>query len=190
MESMLDDLLVYARTGREALPVERVAITELIEEVSGIYDPTQLALQVTGVQPVIETHVAPLRLVLQNLIDNAIKYSDSQPAAVRVLVREDDDTLTISVSDDGPGIDPRFQSKIFLPFRKLERPEEKPGTGMGLALARRAVETHNGTISVASNPAERRGATFTFTWPKHLETKADLDEGKTHPEATSDPPRR
>lgn len=186
MESMLDDLLVYARTGREALPVEQVAVAQLIEEVSGIYDPTQLELTVTGVQPVIETHLAPFRLVLQNLIDNAVKYSDSQPAAVRVQVLEDDDKLTISVSDDGPGIDPRFQSKIFLPFRKLERPEEKPGTGMGLALARRAVETHNGTISVASIPAERRGATFTFTWPKRLESRADQEDGRLHTEPTFD----
>lgn len=186
MEAMLDDLLVYARTGREALAVERVDLAELIEEVARIYDSGQLQLDVSRPLPTIDTHSAPLRLVLQNLIDNAVKYSDSAPASVRIVVIEDDDKLTFQVSDDGPGIEPRYQSKIFLPFRKLERPEEKPGTGMGLALARRAVETHNGVISVASNPAERRGTTFTFTWPKRIDDDTMAQVGAAVPGVRKD----
>ena len=103
-----------------------------------------------------------LRQIVGNLIDNAVKYSPAgEPVEVRVAAS--DGTVHISVQDHGPGIAAADQRLIFEKFGRVASGASKPGTGLGLYIARSIAEAHGGTITVASSPG--RGATFTLTLP-------------------------
>jgi signal transduction histidine kinase len=107
-----------------------------------------------------------LREVFENLIDNAIKYMGDQPNP-RIEIGKREDDVTIYVKDNGIGIEPQFQAKIFGLFEKLDSAVE--GTGIGLALVKRIIEVHGGRIWVESE-GKGKGSTFCFTIP---ETKSE-----------------
>jgi signal transduction histidine kinase len=113
-----------------------------------------------------QVYADPLRLerILYNLLENAVKYSP-QGGKIRVSVRPEGEYLVIGVSDQGIGISPSDQAKLFAPFQRLEefRPEGARGVGLGLLVCRRLVEAHGGRIWVESEPG--RGSTFFFTMP-------------------------
>lgn len=102
--------------------------------------------------------------VLQNLIENGIKYNRSSPPRVSVTAECQDSKWVFAVADNGIGIDPRHHERIFEIFRRLHTYTQVPGTGIGLALCRRIVERHGGRIWVESRPGE--GSTFYFTLPE------------------------
>ena len=103
-----------------------------------------------------------LKQVLVNLIDNAIKYTDSG-GTVEVGVEEEGSRCAIWVRDTGPGIAEEHQSRIFERFYRVDRDRSREvgGTGLGLAIVKHIVEAHGGTIRVTSAPG--KGSTFTFT---------------------------
>jgi signal transduction histidine kinase len=103
-----------------------------------------------------------LRQVLANLIDNAVKYSRAGDE-VEVVLRPENGAVRISVSDRGPGIPSDQQRLIFEKFGRADVPGAKPGTGLGLFIARSIAEAHGGTLDVSSRP--EAGATFTLTLP-------------------------
>ncbi|MBI4282939.1 MAG: MEDS domain-containing protein [Chloroflexi bacterium] len=111
-------------------------------------------------------HIDPLRIerVLYNLLDNAAKYSPSGKQ-IRVSVRAEPERLVIGVSDQGRGLSPSEQARLFSPFQRLEqiRPDRARGTGLGLMVCRRLVEAHGGEIWVESAPG--KGSTFFFRLP-------------------------
>lgn len=98
--------------------------------------------------------------MFQNLIGNAIEYS-GDPPRVHVSARRSVTQWEISVADEGIGIEPDNQDRIFDVFQRLHTPEEHEGTGIGLALSERIVERHGGDIWVESTPGE--GTTVSFT---------------------------
>ena len=103
-----------------------------------------------------------LRQVIGNLIDNAVKYSPAgEPVKVKVAPLPS--VVTLSVSDRGPGIARDDQRLIFEKFGRAGGPGSKPGTGLGLYIARSIAEAHGGTLEVSSAPG--RGATFTLKLP-------------------------
>jgi signal transduction histidine kinase len=116
------------------------------------------------VLPKVRTPRAPLLQVLQNLIGNAIKHHDRDAGRVVVDVLEEKDHLVFLVRDDGPGIPAQHHDLVFRMFQALRPFDEVEGTGMGLALVKRIVETHGGVIELQS--AEGEGSTFRFTWPR------------------------
>jgi signal transduction histidine kinase len=103
-----------------------------------------------------------LRQIFGNLIENAVKYSPAG-APVEVRVTQSNGAVFVSVRDSGPGIKAEDQRAIFEKFGRVTGPAAKPGTGLGLYIARSIVETHGGTIAVSSTPG--RGATFTVNLP-------------------------
>ncbi|MFO7957187.1 MAG: ATP-binding protein, partial [Candidatus Brocadiia bacterium] len=113
-----------------------------------------------------------LTSVIANLIDNAIKYTPPG-GHVRVRLREAGRQFLVEVEDDGMGIAPEDQERIFEEFYRVRNPRtaEIPGTGLGLSLARRLVDLHHGTITVESSPGE--GSTFTVSLPT-METPGDV----------------
>jgi signal transduction histidine kinase len=172
MSQMMGDLLAYSRVGRKEEAVETVDTARLIASVvASISRPAGLDIETTGTFPVIETLAAPLDLVLRNLIENAIKHHDRGTGLVRVSARRRKDALVIEVADDGRGIDPAHHETIFQPFRRLAE-DDGGGSGIGLALVRRAIEQVGGQIEVHSSPATSRGTTFRFSWPLHIEPAA------------------
>ena len=109
-----------------------------------------------------------LRQVLLNLISNAVKFTAHGEVTLRAVA--DAHTITLSISDTGLGIPPGEQAAIFDEFRQSERTAARGygGMGLGLAITRRLVELHDGTIRVQSDGREGYGSTFTITLPVHL----------------------
>jgi len=111
--------------------------------------------------------------VFQNLLDNAVKFMGDQPSPrIDVGVERDDGRIVIFVRDNGGGIDPRHKSKLFGLFEKLDPATE--GSGIGLALVKRIVEVHGGSIWVESE-GRGKGAAFKFTLPK---TSVRMESGE------------
>ena len=109
--------------------------------------------------------VSKIKLVISNLVDNAIKFTPNNGQIIISLINEDD-ILKIMVTDTGPGIKPNEQDKIFNRFYQVDSPltHQVGGTGIGLNIVKEYVKKHNGQVWVKNNPT--KGCTFTFTLPK------------------------
>jgi PAS domain S-box-containing protein len=160
MSQLIDDLLNLSRLARKPLRRHVVDVTALARAVAA---ETSAASSIE-VQPALTAHADPalLRVVLENLIGNAVKFSARRDDA-RIEVFSAGDG-TIGVRDNGAGFDMTYVDKIFAPFQRLHSSEYE-GTGIGLALVQRIVHRHGGTIRAASTPGE--GATFFFSLGGH-----------------------
>jgi signal transduction histidine kinase len=125
-------------------------------------DEVPIVAEVSGSVPVVRGDPERLRQIFGNLIDNAVKYSPVG-APVEVRVSHANDAVRVSVRDRGPGIKSEDQRLIFEKFGRAAAGGSKPGSGLGLYIARSIAETHGGTIAVSSAPG--RGATFTVNLP-------------------------
>jgi chemotaxis family two-component system sensor kinase Cph1 len=101
--------------------------------------------------------------LLQNLIDNSIKFRSKEPPRIHVGARQLSERLLFFVRDNGIGIDPQYTGRVFAIFQRLHSRDDYPGTGIGLAICRKIIERHGGHIWVDSEPG--KGATFYFTLP-------------------------
>ena len=108
---------------------------------------------------------APLDLVLRNLVDNAIKHSAKEAARIDIACTADMRSIRLSIADDGPGIPPAYHEAVFKPFQRLDGASETDGSGIGLALVRKTVETCGATLTLMSDPGSRSGTTFVIDWP-------------------------
>ncbi|WP_254611688.1 PAS domain S-box protein [Haloterrigena gelatinilytica] len=166
MRAMIDGLLEYSRVDTRGDPLEPVALDDVLEEVLA-------DLQFTIEEHDAEIHSEPLprvdgdtdqlRQLLQNLLDNAIEYSGDEPPRIEISAERRGDEWTVSVADEGIGLEAEDQERIFDVFQRLHSRDEHAGTGIGLALCERIVERHGGEIWVDAEPGE--GATFSFTLP-------------------------
>ena len=109
--------------------------------------------------------------VFQNLLSNAIKYMEKPEGHISIECVEADGHWKFSVADDGPGIDEKHFAKIFQMFQTLSPRDEYESTGVGLALVKKIVEMHGGSVWVESEPGI--GSTFLFTWPTTLKGHTD-----------------
>ncbi len=165
MHRLLTELLEMSRIGRLTNPPESVALADLtheaVESISGQFPQPGVRIDVAADLPVLRGDRTRLREVMQNLIENAIKYMGDQPQPrVEIGVRQDGQETVCYVRDNGLGIEPRYHDRIFGLFEKLDQQTE--GTGVGLALVKRIVEVHGGRIWVESDGAGQ-GSTFCFT---------------------------
>jgi PAS domain S-box-containing protein len=170
MARLLEDLLEISRIGRIVSPPVPVTLLALVEEaraaVAGRLTERGVRMQVTG--PEVTFYGDRLRLaeIWQNLIENAVKFMGAQSApTIEIGMQPRDAEQVFFVRDNGIGIDPRFQSKIFDLFEKLDAKAE--GTGIGLAVVKRIVEVYGGRIWVESAGLDQ-GACFYFTLPEAL----------------------
>lgn len=168
MRELLDDLLQISRIGRLVHVYENIALTELanqtIELVAGHLPPDNIQFDVSDDLPIIYGDRSRLLELLQNLIENAIKYiGDQSQPRIEIGCRMDDNLTVYYVKDNGIGIAPQYHQKIFDLFEQLD-PHQSEGTGAGLAIVKRIVETCNGQIWVESDGNDQ-GTTFFFTLP-------------------------
>jgi len=166
MAALIDDLLALSRTGRAPLEMRTVQLAALVEEVIVDLRPDVARRRVewkVGELPAVRGDPSLLRVVLQNLLDNAVKYTKLQPRALVEIgaQRLDDGETAIFVRDNGVGFDMRYADRLFGVFQRLHRAEEFEGTGIGLATARRVIHRHGGRIWGEGEPG--RGACFYFT---------------------------
>lgn len=185
MRTMITGVLDYARSGRTRGPTEMIDTAALIAEVIALLaPPTSCTIDVMPSMPTVRSERVPLQQVFLNLIGNAIRHSRRDDAHVRIRATDLGDVYDFSVQDNGPGIAPRSQEKIWMLFHTLAPRTaggegEVEGTGVGLAIVRQLAELQGGRAWVESE--EGKGATFHFLWPKG----ADLPHGDARTPAGS-----
>lgn len=166
METLLKDLLSYSQVGSSAEgPAGEVECTEVIQQVKlnlqGSIEQNQAAVTSNGL-PAVQAHRSRLIQLFQNLIGNAIKYRGSDPPRIHVAAQRKAEEWVLSVRDNGIGIKPEYMRQIFGIFKRLHG-NTYPGSGIGLAICQRIVESYGGRIWVESVLGE--GSTFFFTLP-------------------------
>jgi PAS domain S-box-containing protein len=167
MQRLLDELLELSRIGRVMRQAEAVPFAEIAREalalLQGALADKDVEVIVADDLPVVYGDRVRLLEVLQNLIENAVKFMGNQPRPrIEIGVRRDGGVDTLFVRDNGIGVEPRYLHRVFGLFEKLDANTQ--GTGVGLALVKRIVEIHGGRISAESDGLGT-GTTFCFTLP-------------------------
>ncbi len=189
MNALIEGLLAYSRIGRAAGSLERVDVGELVREVVDSLDPPpEFQVEIAPDLPTLHTDRLHLSQVFANLIANALRHHDREAGLVRIACRAEGARWVFSVEDDGPGIPPEFRHKIFLMFQTLAVKDYGVNTGIGLALVKKLVEEHGGTIHFEDADLgrdSRRGSRFVFSWPRQDQAAEDgVDEITTQQEAS------
>jgi PAS domain S-box-containing protein len=172
MEQMIDDLLQHARLGERFRQLQDVDMQEVVKQVQKDLDndikSTNTNIEIIGILPRVSGHKATLELVVRNLLNNAIKFvpAETRPH-IRIHTLENKNEYQISVQDNGIGIEEEHKTMIFNIFERLHNDDEYPGSGVGLALVKKAVQLHSGRVWLESKPGE--GSTFYFTIAKSRE---------------------
>ena len=179
MSDLIESLLTYSRISTKTAPFEPV---DLNTTVRGVLGDLEAAIAdnnadiTVGDLPVVDADPMQMRQLFQNLLSNALKYHEPG-SPVDVVITADasgvppasasanGDRARVLVSDNGIGIDPSHHDEIFRVFSRLHRRAEYEGTGIGLAVCRRIVDRHDGSIVVTSAPGE--GSTFVVSLPRH-----------------------
>jgi len=180
MGQLIDDLLVFSRMGRLELRRVRVDLNALVREVLEAH-ATEMAgrsieWRVTSL-PEVEGDLPMLRVVLTNLIANAIKYTSTRERAeIEIGAEQSDDETVLFVRDNGVGFDMEYAHKLFGVFQRLHGADEFEGTGIGLANVRRIIERHGGKVQAQGEVD--RGATFSVTLPSVRVAEHDAIERK------------
>jgi signal transduction histidine kinase len=165
MEALIDGILQYSRAGRTHDQPERVDTAALVDDVVDLLAPAQeVQVVVHPEMPVLVTERLPLQQVFLNLVGNAVKYGGPH-ARVDVSARVEGGVWEFTVRDDGPGIAPEYHERIFAIFQTLQARDKVEGTGIGLSIVKKLVESRGGRVRVES--AAGRGAAFHFQWPAH-----------------------
>jgi light-regulated signal transduction histidine kinase (bacteriophytochrome) len=165
MEGLINGLLQYSRVGRLQITATTVSVAALLAEViDSLAPPETFTIVVEPNMPTLVTQRLPLEQVFSNLLSNAIKHHPRTDGRVQISVQNQGSLYEFAVADDGSGIAPQYQEKVFGIFQTLEARDKSENTGIGLAIVKKIVESQGGTIRLESQ--EGQGATFRFTWPK------------------------
>jgi signal transduction histidine kinase len=167
MEALIDGMQAYVRASRTKDLREPIALASVLDEVLALLAPPAgvVTIDIPEAMPLLEAQRFPFQQVWSNLLGNALKHGAREGAAVRVTARDAGDAWEFSVSDNGPGIAPQFQQRIFGIFQTLKARDEVEGAGIGLAIVQTVVGDRGGRVWVESDP-RHGGAAFFFTWPK------------------------
>lgn len=168
MRQIILDLLEFSRVGTLEDDQEELDLNELVKEIQLLFrkriEKKKVIIKFDKL-PIIQGHSAPLRQVFQNLISNALKYSkEGSCCEVNITVKEFENHWQFAVIDNGIGIAEEYFDKIFVIFQRLHNKDEYSGTGIGLAVTKKVVESLGGTIWLEST--EGKGSTFYFTIKK------------------------
>jgi two-component system sensor histidine kinase/response regulator len=168
MRKMIQDILAFARVGREEIKVEKVDCGEIARETLAEFASiiAEKDARVTcGDLPTLDTSPTLIRVLFQNLISNALKFQNGdEPPEIRIQAEQRQSFWRFSVRDNGIGIDPSFQDKMFTIFQRFHRKEHYPGTGIGLCTCRKFIQLCGGDIGFESTPGQ--GTTFFFSLPQ------------------------
>ena len=167
MQHLINDLLAYSRVGTRSKPLAPTDCNAVFQQARD-----NLATAVEETSTVIYQDPLPMVLgdevqllqVFQNLIANAIKFRGAEPPQIQVTAARQGPEWVFAIQDNGIGIAPEHQERIFSIFQRLHQRSEYPGTGIGLAICKKIVERHGGRIWVESQPG--KGSTFYFSLPE------------------------
>ncbi|WP_372937582.1 PAS domain S-box protein [Seonamhaeicola sp.] len=163
MEQLITDVLEYSSVGSEDTEMHQVDLDIVINDLLKIlYIPEHISVKVLNHLPKIQGNKTKLQQLFQNLISNAIKFSDKEKGLIEINCTELETHFQFSVKDNGIGIEEQFHDKIFKIFHALNK--SKDSTGIGLSIVKKIVELHQGDIWLKSQPG--KGTTFFFTLKK------------------------
>lgn len=169
MQSLIQDLLAYSRLDSPSRTFEATDFNRLFDEVRAAMAATIAETGATVTRdelPTVTCNRVELAQVLQNLIDNGIKYRGKAPPLVHVAARRQDGLWVFAVCDNGIGVDAKHHRQIFELFSRLHSQQAYPGTGIGLAICQRVIVRHGGRIWLESEAGQ--GCTFFFSLPDRL----------------------
>ena len=164
MRLLIDDLLAYAAVGASPRPFAPVDLAAVVRDVRRVLDPSVVqagAVVDVGPLPVVQGDESELSRLFQNLLDNALKFRGLAAPRIRVEAERRPGRWEVRVCDNGIGVDPAHADRIFAMFGRLHSSEEFSGTGAGLAICKKIVDRHGGTIQVRH--ARDGGSTFVVT---------------------------
>lgn len=172
MTQLVREMLTYAELDRKTQPTEAVDLDQVVD---GVLSDLATDIEDRGARvsvhdlPTVQGDPRQLHRVFLHLLDNALQYSEGSPE-IEVAAEETAEGWRIEVRDDGEGIDPEHQEQIFEPLVRLHPTAETPGSGMGLAICRRVVDRHGGSIDIESTVDE--GTTVTIYLPRRPSAEA------------------
>lgn len=166
MQQLVADLLAYSRVGRQGKPLKRVhaqsVLQHTLEGMRTAIDEAAAEI-VCDPLPTVNADESQLAQLFQNLISNALKFRGEQPPRIRIAVKSLDGKWLFSFADNGIGIEKEHAERVFQMFQRLHERGKYEGSGIGLAIAKKIVERHRGSIWYESQPG--KGTTFYFTLP-------------------------
>ncbi|MEU3033913.1 sensor histidine kinase [Streptomyces griseoaurantiacus] len=178
MQVLINDLLAFSRVGRVHNESREVDLEALVERTLGTLS---MAAEETGAEithdplPTVLGDTTQLGMLWQNLLSNALKFhSPARPPRIHIEACQDGDTWHFAVRDNGIGIAPEFRDKVFVIFQRLHTKDAYPGTGIGLAMCKKVVEFHGGTIGI--DPEHGPGTRVVFTLPALRAAEPDTTE--------------
>ncbi|HUQ60327.1 sensor histidine kinase [Lentzea sp.] len=177
MQGLINDLLAFSRVGRLTREQTVIDLNEILRQV---LDSFSERIDETGARVVVEElpsvrgEATLLSAVFQNLISNALKFRGPSDPVVAIGAERDGETWKFTVHDNGIGIEPEYADRIFVIFQRLHPKDAYPGTGIGLAMCRKIVEYHGGTIWLKTDVDS--GTSFEFTLPVVPELVAQAEE--------------
>jgi PAS domain S-box-containing protein len=167
MNTLINDLLTYSRVATKAQPFKEVNLNKVIEEA---IEDVQIRIEQSKAKVTverlgtIEADALQLRLLFQNILSNALKYKQENIIPrISIKAKQKDNTITLFIKDNGIGFDEKYLDRIFTIFQRLHGKGIYDGTGIGLAICKKIIERHNGTITAKS--VEGKGTTFIVTLP-------------------------
>ena len=174
MNQFINDILSFSRLGRTNLAVDLIdlesLLTDLWEEITGDNEDQAVLRLNLKAESMYGDHTQ-VRQVFLNLLSNSMKYaSKERPPLISIDSEQNSEWVTIKVKDNGIGFSMKYADRIFAVFSRLVSDDQYPGTGVGLAITKRVLDKHRGTISVLSAPDE--GACFTLQFPTSLKEEA------------------
>ena len=176
MENLIKGILDYSSVGASNDEMENVNVLDLLQALRTDLNVREDQLIADGSLPILTTNRVRFEQVIHNLVGNAFKYHHHREhAVVTVTCSDNHGFFEFRVSDNGPGIDPKFHARIFEVFQTLQSKDEIESTGVGLAIVKKTVEALGGSVSVASTLGA--GTTFRFDWPKTTATRQNKTYG-------------
>ncbi len=164
MNNLINGLLTYARIGRTALPIEEIAVKDLLERLVFFLEiPAHVDLEIAAELPSIRTSQIALEQVFQNLISNAIKYGDKPRCKIKIDYSPSEKEHHFMVRDNGPGIPEDYHQKVFEIFQTLYPRDQIESTGIGLSIVRKYIDQLHGRITISESSP--KGTTFSFWLP-------------------------
>lgn len=180
LDKLIGDIYQYSVADRNDKPAEVTALNATVDEIMAQMADTIQASNAYVKHsnlPVIKMAPAHAGMLFSNLLSNALKYNTAAQPVVTVDFKEGADAYTISVSDNGIGIDKKYTGQVFEIFKRLHTAMEYEGTGVGLAICKKIVESYGGSIWVDSEAG--KGTTFSFSLPKAVVRKDLADDMPT-----------
>lgn len=167
MQTLIKDLLAYCRAGKNEQTWIYIDLNDVVNNVlrdlEASIKESKAKIKIERL-PTIQANPREISQLFQNLISNGIKFRGKDTPRIEINAQSQQQQWLIAVKDNGIGIEPQYQDKIFQIFQRLHNLEEYPGTGVGLAICQKIVERYGGKIWVESQP--ERGSTFYFTLPQ------------------------